>query len=93
MCVDEREYGVGTGMLKTKKITPVDDHIAKRVRERRKAIRMTLQELASQLHVTFQQIQKYEAAANRIPASRLYEIAECLGVPINYFFEDYNRRR
>jgi transcriptional regulator with XRE-family HTH domain len=75
-------------MPKIKKITPVDDHIAKRVRQRRSAIGMTLQELAGRLHLTFQQIQKYESATNRISASRLYEIAGCLGVPISYFFED-----
>ena len=38
--------------------------------------------------VTFQQIQKYESGANRVSASRLYDIAKALSEPIEFFFKD-----
>ena len=40
------------------------------------------------LGVTFQQVQKYEKGANRIGASRLFEVSQILGVPVQYFFDD-----
>jgi transcriptional regulator with XRE-family HTH domain len=44
--------------------------------------------LGRRLRVTFSQIQKYEKGSNRIGAGRLYQFAEILGVPVQYFFED-----
>jgi transcriptional regulator with XRE-family HTH domain len=38
--------------------------------------------------LTFQQIQKYEKGADRMAASRLYELTRILGVPVSYLFED-----
>ena len=66
---------------------PVDVHVGKRVRHRRWLIGMTQQQLAEQVGIKFQQIQKYETGANRISASRLWDIAEALGVPVSFFFE------
>ena len=74
-------------MAKGSKITSVDEHIAKRIRERRKAIGMTLEELAVEMRLTYQQVQKYEGAINRVSASRLYDIARHLDVSVGYFFE------
>ncbi|MCI3135388.1 helix-turn-helix transcriptional regulator [Phenylobacterium aquaticum] len=48
---------------------------------------MTQAGLAQALGVTFQQIQKYERGANRVSASKLFEAAQVLGVPIGYFFD------
>lgn len=48
---------------------------------------MTQQQLAEKVGIKFQQIQKYETGMNRISASRLWDIAEALSVPVNYFFE------
>jgi transcriptional regulator with XRE-family HTH domain len=45
-------------------------------------------DLASLLGLTFQQVQKYERGANRIGASRLFEIARCLDVPVGFFYDD-----
>jgi transcriptional regulator with XRE-family HTH domain len=45
----------------------------------------TLQELASRVGISFQQIQKYEAGDSRMPVSRLQEIAHVLDVPITWF--------
>ena len=48
---------------------------------------MTQQQLADRVGIKFQQIQKYETGANRISASRLWDIANTLEVPIEFFFE------
>lgn len=66
---------------------PVDVHVGKRVRHRRWMVRMTQQQLADKVGIKFQQIQKYETGMNRISASRLWDIAEALEVPISFFFE------
>ncbi|MEY8838730.1 helix-turn-helix domain-containing protein [Cribrihabitans sp. XS_ASV171] len=66
---------------------PVDVHVGKRVRHRRWLTGMTQQQLAEQVGIKFQQIQKYETGANRISASRLWDIAEALDVPVSFFFE------
>ncbi|MFC3118744.1 helix-turn-helix domain-containing protein [Jhaorihella thermophila] len=66
---------------------PVDVHVGKRVRHRRWLIGMTQQQLAEKVGIKFQQIQKYETGANRISASRLWDIAEALDVPVSFFFE------
>ncbi|MBF9034250.1 helix-turn-helix domain-containing protein [Rhodobacterales bacterium HKCCE2091] len=66
---------------------PVDVHVGKRVRHRRWMIGMTQQQLAEKVGIKFQQIQKYETGANRISASRLWDIAGALGSEVGYFFE------
>ena len=66
---------------------PVDVHVGKRIRHRRWLIGMTQQQLAEQVGIKFQQIQKYETGANRVSASRLWDIAEALDVPVSFFFE------
>lgn len=66
---------------------PVDVHVGKRVRHRRWLAGMTQQQLAESVGIKFQQIQKYETGANRISASRLWDIAHALAVPVSYFFE------
>lgn len=67
---------------------PVDVHVGKRIRQRRWMIGMTQQQLADAVGIKFQQIQKYETGMNRVSASRLWDIARALGVPISFFFED-----
>jgi transcriptional regulator with XRE-family HTH domain len=80
---DTARYGRGTGVP-----NPVDVHVGARVRTRRLLIGMNQETLARALGLTFQQVQKYEGGANRVSASRLSQIAEILGVPISYFFND-----
>lgn len=65
----------------------IDKHVGNRVRVRRLTIGISQQDLARRLGLTFQQIQKYEKGANRIGASRLYELAALLGVDVNFFFD------
>lgn len=64
-----------------------DLHVGKRLRRRRRLLGMTQQELASQVGVRFQQIQKYECGANRITASRLFDLARAMNVSVQYFFD------
>lgn len=66
---------------------PVDVHVGKRIRHRRWLVGMTQQQLAEKVGIKFQQIQKYETGANRVSASRLWDIADALEVPVSFFFE------
>ncbi|SFK07312.1 helix-turn-helix domain-containing protein [Celeribacter neptunius] len=66
---------------------PVDIHVGKRIRHRRWMVGMTQQQLAEKVGIKFQQIQKYETGMNRVSASRLWDIAEALSVPVAFFFE------
>ncbi len=68
---------------------PIDLHVGGKVRTRRKFLGISQEELANEIGLTFQQIQKYESGANRISASKLFEISRMLRVPIAYFFEGY----
>jgi transcriptional regulator with XRE-family HTH domain len=75
------EYGRGTGVP-----DPIDVHVGGQIRTRRLLLGMNQEELAQRLGLTFQQVQKYESGANRVSASRLWEIAAILKMPIGYFF-------
>jgi len=66
---------------------PVDAHVGKRIRHRRWMVGITQQQLAEKVGIKFQQVQKYETGMNRVSASRLWDIAETLGVSISFFFE------
>ena len=70
------------------KPNPTDIHVGARVRLRRTMIGMSQEKLAGAIGLTFQQVQKYERGANRIGASRLYQLSNVLGVPVSFFFED-----
>lgn len=66
---------------------PVDVHVGQKIRHRRWLVGMTQQQLASAVGIKFQQIQKYESGANRVSASRLWDISRAMNVPVSYFFE------
>ncbi|WP_176248562.1 MULTISPECIES: helix-turn-helix domain-containing protein [unclassified Sulfitobacter] len=65
----------------------VDVHVGQRIRQRRWLAGMTQQKLAELVGIKFQQIQKYETGANRVSASRLWDIADALGIEVAHFFE------
>jgi len=67
---------------------PVDVHVGRRMRLRRTLLGMSQEKLGEAIGLTFQQVQKYERGANRIGASRLYDLGRVLDVPISYFFDD-----
>jgi transcriptional regulator with XRE-family HTH domain len=75
------EYGRGTGVP-----DPIDVFVGAQIRTRRLLLDINQGVLAQALGLTFQQVQKYESGANRVSASRLWEIAAILRMPISYFF-------
>ena len=77
---------MGSDAIEEKSPNPIDVHVGKRIRVRRKDVRVSQEKLAEQLGLTFQQIQKYERGSNRVSASKLYEIARALQASIEYFF-------
>jgi transcriptional regulator with XRE-family HTH domain len=65
----------------------VDIHLGKRLRWRRRHMGLTQQDLGVACGVRFQQIQKYESAANRMSAAVLWRLAKVLQVDVRYFFD------
>tara|TARA_R110001599_G_scaffold316357_1_gene525478 strand:- start:56 stop:463 length:408 start_codon:yes stop_codon:yes gene_type:complete len=76
----------------TQNPNPIDVRIGRRLRRIRKIKRITQKELGAAVGTSFQQIQKYERAANRISTSKLVEIATFLGVTIHYFTGPIGRK-
>ena len=70
-------------MKKSRRPIPIDMHVGSRVRMRRMLLGMSQEKLGETLGLTFQQIQKYEKGTNRISASRLFNLAQVLGVPVS----------
>ena len=66
-------------------------HVGSRVRLRRTLLGMSQERLGETVNLTFQQIQKYERGANRIGASRLYQLAQVLDVPVGFFYDGIER--
>lgn len=69
-----------------------DVAVGQRIRAFRKEANLSQTELANQIGVTFQQVQKYETGINRVGAGRLTKIAHALDVSIIAFFEGLARR-
>lgn len=67
---------------------PIDVHVGTRVRLRRTLLGMSQEKLGDSLGLTFQQVQKYERGANRIGASRLWQLGQVLDVAVSFFFDD-----
>ncbi len=72
---------------------PVDLHVGGRLKQIRGLRGLSQTNLADSVGLTFQQIQKYENGANRISASRLWEFAERLNVPISFFYDGLDDAR
>jgi transcriptional regulator with XRE-family HTH domain len=66
---------------------PIDRHVGLRIRMRRKELGISQEKLAESIGLTFQQVQKYERAANRVSASKLWEMSRALTTNISYFYE------
>lgn len=63
-----------------------DRQLGLRLRRRRRLMGLTQKELAAICGIRFQQIQKYEAAANKMSAVMLGRLAQALGVEVGYFY-------
>lgn len=68
---------------------PIDKYVGARIKHFRNLRNMSQAKLAEQLNITFQQVQKYENAGNRVSASRLWEISKVLGVQVQDFYAGY----
>ncbi len=66
----------------------IDTHVGARLRLRRMLLGMSQEKLGESLGLTFQQVQKYEKGVNRVGASRLFDLAQVLGVPVQYFYDE-----
>lgn len=82
------QKGSKRGRMPSGDPNPIDTHVGARVRLRRTLLGMSQEGLGEALGLTFQQVQKYERGANRISASRLYDLAKVLDVPVSFFFDD-----
>lgn len=91
--MDERTNSYEKSSRTTRSTTAVDAHVGMMVKLRRMELDVSQDKLAGALGITSQQLKKYERGTNRIGASRLYDISELLGVPIQYFFRDYPGNR
>lgn len=78
----------GRGRTPSGNPNPIDVHVGGRVRLRRTLLGMSQERLGEAIGLTFQQVQKYERGANRIGASRLFDLSRVLDVPVSFFFED-----
>ena len=67
---------------------PINVHVGHRVRACRTLLGMRQSELGEALGLTFQQVQKYECGADRISASKLWQLTQILDVPVSYFYDD-----
>ncbi len=70
----------------------IDIYVGRRLRRRRRLLGLTQANLGEQVGIRFQQIQKYECAANRISASRLFDLSEALHVPVQYFYDGLSEK-
>lgn len=66
----------------------VQERLGRAIRQRRRMMDLTLQDLAAACGVTFQQVHKYEAGLCSLSASQLWAISIALGVPVSYFYEN-----
>ncbi len=73
-------------MKNKRALNPIDHIVAKRIRLIRLERGVSLEWLAQRIGISYQQVQKYEAAKNRVTASRLFLISQALGVPLDYFY-------
>jgi transcriptional regulator with XRE-family HTH domain len=67
-------------------MTPIDGHIGRRIRGKRRALGLSEDDLARALGVGRDTIEAYERATLRVPPEHLIKLAEFLGVSISYFF-------
>ena len=72
----------------TRSAGPTDKYFGDRLRARRIMLKMSQEDLGKSLGVSFQQIQKYEKATNRMSAALLVRVAEILDVDVGYFYDE-----
>src|SRR6185312_6535809 len=84
---DKPRRGRGKGAGRTVSDVAVDAHVGARIKLRRSLLGMSQVRLGQAIGLTFQQVQKYERGTNRVGASKLWQLAQVLDVPISFFFD------
>lgn len=82
----KNKFDIDNSASKELDVSLLDEYVGKRLKLRRVMLRMSQDELACMIGVTFQQVQKYESGVNRISASRLFIISKVLQVDVGFFF-------
>ncbi len=77
-----------SGRGRGRRIGPIDVHVGARLLQRRTLLGMNQTKLGDAIGLNYQQMQKYESGANRISASRLFNLSRILDVPVQFFFDD-----
>jgi transcriptional regulator with XRE-family HTH domain len=70
---------------------PLDIALGSRIRLRRRELGFSQEQLAREVGITFQQVQKYEHGTNRVSFSRLVEIAQALSCSIGDIVGDLDK--
>lgn len=84
---NSREVLDAEGIAGARSVTAHDALVGQQIKRRRTILGLTQWQLADRIGISFQQLHKYEAGANRIPALRLHQISQALGASLDYFFE------
>src|SRR4051812_32567912 len=84
---DRPRRGRGKGAGRTHSDIAVDAHVGARIKLRRSLLGMSQVKLGQAIGLTFQQVQKYERGTNRVGASKLWQLAQVLDVPVSFFFD------
>lgn len=74
-------------ILSARKADLIDKHVGQRLRDRRRSLELSQQDIARILNISYQQVQKYESGQNRISAGRLYLLAHILKTGVGHFYE------
>ena len=82
----DTNFEIGSGLQKIPQYTDV--HVGMKFQTQQKSMCFSQPSIAAALGIPFQQVQKYESGANRVGSSRLSDIAEFLGVRIDFFFDE-----
>lgn len=74
-------------LLSARKADLIDKHVGRRLRDRRRTLDLSQQDIANILNISYQQVQKYESGQNRISAGRLYLLAHIMKTEVSHFYE------
>jgi transcriptional regulator with XRE-family HTH domain len=75
------------GDFSARKADLIDKHVGQRLRDRRRTLDLSQQDIAKILGISYQQVQKYECGLNRISAGRLFMLGHIMRVPVSYFYD------
>jgi len=75
------------GDFSARKADMIDKHVGQRLRDRRRSLDLSQQDIAQILGISYQQVQKYECGLNRISAGRLFLLSHIMNMPVSHFYE------